>query len=145
MARTSIELHASQAEAWTALQNLETWEGVAGIEDLREPQHDSTGNLIGFRFAMDTAVGRVNGRARVEPRKPGMTIRAEQKGLELTIQIVVTETGSDSSSAIVDAHSLATSFLSKPLSMTLNAVLDNAIDGEAAKIAGRIGGWSPNN
>jgi hypothetical protein len=140
VARTSIELHASQADAWTALQLLTTWEGVAGIEDLRDPQHDAAGNLTGFHFAMDTGVGRVNGRARVEPRRPGMTIRAEQKGLELAIQIVVTESGPASSTAIVDARSRSTSFLSKPLSMTLNALLDNAIADEAAKIAGRIGG-----
>ncbi len=139
MAKTSTSLDASQDEAWTALQSLSTWEGVAGIEDLREPRFDGAGNLAGFRFAMDTALGRVDGRAKVEPRPPAMTIYGEQKGLSLTIRVVITSQSPTASTAIVEAEASATSFLSKPLAITLNALLDSAIEDEAAKIASRVG------
>lgn len=139
MARTSIELAASQDEAWTTLQLLPTWEGVAGIEDLKEARYDGAGNLVGFRFAIDTAVGRVDGRAKVVPRPPAMTVEADQKGLEIVIKVVVTSGGHTASTALVDATAHATSFLSRPLAVTLNAMLDSAIDDEAEKIASRIG------
>lgn len=139
MARTSIELAASQDEAWTTLQLLPTWEGVAGIEDLNEARYDGAGNLVGFRFSIDTAVGRVDGRARVVPRPPAMTVEADQKGLEIVIKVVVTSGGHTASTALIDATAHPTSFLSRPLAVTLNAMLDSAIDDEAEKIASRIG------
>ncbi len=137
MTRTSIELVASVDDAWPQLQQLATWEGVAGIEDLEDGTHDADGNLTGFRFAMDTAVGRVNGKATVVGSKPGMTITGEQKGLAITLMIVLRE-ADVGSTAMIDASSKATSFLAKPLELALNALLDNAIDDEAAKIAERV-------
>lgn len=137
MTRTSIELSVSAQEAWTKLQHPETWEGVAGIENLTDAQHDSAGNLTGFRFATETALGRVDGRANVEPRPPGMTIRGAEKGLEITIEVVVAEQG-EVSSATIDASARSTSFLTKPLAKTLNALLDKGLDAEAAKVTERI-------
>ena len=137
MARTSIDLNATQDDAWAQLQQLPTWEGVAGIEDLSEAVHDAAGNLTGFRFALDTALGRVDGRATAKATKPGMTIRGAAKGLEITLTVVVAA-AADTSTATVDASARSTSFLSTPLAMTLNALLENSIDDEAAKIARRI-------
>lgn len=137
MTRTSIELVASVDDAWPQLQQLATWEGVAGIEDLEDGTHDADGNLTGFRFAMDTAVGRVKGKATVKGSKPAMTITGEQKGLAITLMIVLRE-ADVGSTAMIDASSKATSFLAKPLELALNALLDNAIDDEAAKIAERV-------
>lgn len=137
MARTSVEIATSLDMAWMTLQQLPTWEGVAGIEDLRDPLHDSIGNLMAFRFAMDTAVGRVDGRAQVRSARPGMTILAEQKGLEITLQVLLRHDG-EQTRADVDARSKATTFFNKPLEMTLNALLESSIQAEAAKIAGRL-------
>ncbi len=137
MTRTSVDLVASVEDAWPQLQRLETWEGVAGIEDLRDGKHDADGNLQSFKFAMDTAVGRVDGKATVKSSKPGMTITGEQKGLAITLMVVLRQ-AEVGSVAMIDASSKATSFLSKPLELALNALLDNAIDDEAAKIAERV-------
>lgn len=138
MARTRVDIAASLVDAWIALQQLSTWEGVAGIHDLHSPRHDTDGNLAAFGFAMDTALGRVNGHARSRPVMPKMVIQAEQKGLQITLQVVLV-VNSDRTWADVEARSRATSFLNKPLELTLNSVLETSIDGEAAKIASRIG------
>lgn len=138
MARTTIEIDAPVDEAWPVLQQLATWEGVAGIEDLRDAEYDGAGNLTAFRFATDTAVGRVNGRASVQAAKPAMAIRAEQKGLRITLQVELHNVGVGSH-AHVQARAKASSFFSMPLELTVNAMLDGSIEREAAKIARRIG------
>lgn len=141
MARTSIDILTSVDQAWAGLQLLPTWEGVAGIEDLRAPELDRVGNLLGFRFAMNTAVGRVNGRANVRSNKPGMTVLAEQKGIAITVQVVLLGNG-DSTMARVEARAKATSFMSTALVIPLNALLENSIESEAAKIGQRVAGSS---
>ena len=128
-------------QAWAGLQLLPTWEGVAGIEDLRAPELDPVGNLLAFRFAMNTAVGRVNGRANVYSNKPGMTVLAEQKGIAITLQVVLFGNG-DSTLARVEARAKATSFMSTALVIPLNALFENSIESEAAKIGRRMVGPS---
>jgi len=104
---------------------------------MRDGTHDPDGNLTGFHFAMDTAVGRVNGEATVTGSKPAMTITGEQKGLAITLMVVLRE-ADVGSTAMIDASSKATSFLAKPLELALNALLATALDDEAAKIAERV-------
>ncbi len=137
MAKAAVTLNAGIDGAWTQLQQLATWEGVAGIEDLREPTHDAQGDLSSFRFTIDTSVGRIDGQATVEADKPKMVITGSQKGLEITIALVVTGEG-DTSQANIEAYSKATKFLAKPLELALNALLDSGLDDEAAKIAARV-------
>ncbi len=138
MARTTVEVAASVDDAWQALQQLAMWEGVAGIGDLHDPTHDAEGDLRSFGFAMDTPVGRVTGRAKVRAENPSMQVVAEEKGLRITLSVVLSGVGT-TSIATVDARADSTSFLSKPLALTVGAVLDGSIDDEAAKIAARIG------
>jgi len=138
MARSSVQLNASVDDAWVQLQRLETWEGVAGIENLRDASHDAEGDLSSFRFTIDTAVGRVDGRAKVDGESPTMVIVGEQKGLAITISLTLRPDDDDRSLARIEANSKATSFLSKPLELALNALLDTGLDDEAAKIADRI-------
>jgi hypothetical protein len=139
VAHTSIDIRTSVDEAWSRLQLLPTWEGVAGIEDLRAPELDPVGNLLAFRFAMDTAIGRVNGRANVRSDKPGMTVLAEQKGIAITLQVALFGSGG-STMARVEARAKATSFMSTALVIPLNALLESSIETEAAKIGQRVAG-----
>lgn len=137
MARTSVGIDSSFGHAWARLQLLSTWEGIAGIEDLDDPDHDAVGNLRAFRFATDTALGRVSGKANVRSKQPSMLIRAEQKGLALTLHVSLIALGS-TVRADVEAMAKATSLLSSPLVMPLNALLDTSIEREAATIAKRV-------
>lgn len=140
MAKTSLDAFVTVDDAWPRLQELSTWEGVAEIEDLRNATHDSKGNLTGFEFAFDTAMGRVDGVATVVAKKPSMKIRGEQKGLEISIDVVLRSPNPSSTptTIMVDCSARATKFLTKPVAMTLNSLLNSAIDEEAAKIADRL-------
>ena len=89
MAETSLDAPVTVDDAWPKLQELSTWEGVAEIEDLHSATHDSKGNLTGFEFSFDTALGRVDGVATVVAKKPTMQIRGEQKGLEISIDVAL--------------------------------------------------------
>lgn len=137
MARSSIHLSASVDDAWSQLQLLDTWEGVAGIEDLRDPTHDAEGDLSSFRFAINTAMGRIGGRATVAAQKPRMVISGEQKGLVITISIELRE-AEQGCDAEIEAAAKASSFLSMPLELALNPVLDAGLSNEAARIATRV-------
>jgi len=137
MANSTVSLNASIDSAWSQLQQLATWDGVAGMEELAEPEHDSNGDLRSFAFAITTSLGRVKGRAQVQGAKPAMTISSEQKGLLITIDLLLREADTGSLAQIT-ATSKATSFLTKPLQVALNALLDTALDGEAAQIGERI-------
>lgn len=140
MAKTSIDAQVSLDDAWPELQKLSTWEGVAEIEDLRNATHDSKGNLTGFEFGFDTAIGRVDGVATVTAKKPSMQIRGEQKGLEISIDVVLRSPNPASvpTTIMVDVSAKATSFITKPVAITLNSLLRSAIDEEAQKIADRL-------
>ncbi len=137
MARTTIEVAAPIHDAWRALQRLSTWEGVAGIGDLHDPTHDADGDLSSFCFAMDTPVGRVAGRADVRAESPRMQVLATEKGLRITLTVELSSRNGGST-ATVEARADSTSFLSKPLALTVGAVLESSIEEEAAKIASRI-------
>lgn len=137
MTRTSIELIADVDSAWTQLQDLDIWHGVAGMENLHAVTHDAEGDLSSFKFSINTAVGRVNGKASVQGEKPAMTITGEQKGLAITLSVVL-KASEEGSVAMIEAKSKATSFLSKPLEKALNALLDSSLDNEAAVIAERV-------
>lgn len=140
MAKTSLEAFVSVDDAWPQLQKLSTWEGVAEIEDLRDATHDKNGNLTGFHFAFDTALGRVDGVATVKAKKPSMQIRGEQKGLAISIDVVLRSPNPASvpTTVMVDVSARATKFMTKPVAMTLNSLLNSAIDDEAYKIVERI-------
>ncbi len=140
MATSSIDAHVSIDDAWPQLQKLSTWEGVAEIENLSDATHDSNGNLTGFEFAFETAMGRVDGVATVTAKKPSMQIRGEQKGLEITIDVILRSPNPASvpTTVMVDVSAKATSFITKPVAITLNSLLRSAIDEEAQKIADRL-------
>ncbi len=140
MAKTSLDAHVSVDDAWPLLQELSTWEGVAEIEDLRNATHDSKGNLTGFDFKFDTALGRVNGTAEVTAKKPAMQIRGSQKGLDISIDVVLRSPNPSSvpTTIMVDVSARATKFFTRPVAITLNSLLNSAIDEEAQKIADRL-------
>ncbi len=140
MAKTSLDVDVSVDDAWPRLQELSTWEGVAEIENLCNATYDPKGNLTSFEFSVDTALGRVDGEASVQAKKPSMQIRGAQKGLEISIDLVLRSPAPTSTptTIMVDVSAKATSFMTKPVAITLNSLLKSGIAGEAEKIAERL-------
>ena len=137
MTQTSVDLVASVDDAWPQLQELQTWDGVAGLENLCNEAHGADGNLQGFDFSIDTSVGRVNGNTTVSSQKPAMTVTADQKGVAISLSIVLRE-APVGSIAMVEASAKATSFMAKPLAKAINTLLDKGLAKEAAMLAERI-------
>jgi len=135
--KTTVELDASVDECWPQLQKLETWNDVAGLQNLRDASYDADGNLTGFTFSVDTSLGHIDGTATVKGSKPAMTITGQQKGLMIAITMVLGQ-AAEGSTATIEATAKATSFIAKPLAKTLNSLLDKGMGAEAAKIAARI-------
>ncbi|MEX2279164.1 MAG: hypothetical protein WEA76_03645 [Acidimicrobiia bacterium] len=56
---------ATPAEAWTSLQRPETWEGVAGVDDVTNATHTDEGQLAGFLFTVTVGGMKYRGQASV--------------------------------------------------------------------------------
>ena len=70
-----------------------------------------------------------------------MRIRGEQKGLEISIDLALRSPNPASvpTTIMFEVSAKATSFMTKPVAMTLNSLLRSAIDEEAQKVADRLG------
>jgi hypothetical protein len=79
-ASTSAPLDA----AWSALQRPETWEGIAGVDDITDAAHDEHGHLTGFVFAATVGGFRYPGRSKVIGASPPVHMRLELVTAELT-------------------------------------------------------------
>lgn len=51
----TVEAPATSDEAWQQLQNPETWEGLAGVEEVFDVHHDAAGVLTAYRFRATAA------------------------------------------------------------------------------------------
>ena len=62
---------ASVSEAWQALQQPATWEGIAGVESVESAVHDAEGKLVEFAFTASVGGVRYSGTSKalesVEP------------------------------------------------------------------------------
>ncbi len=134
---------------WERLQSTESWEGVAGLHDLRDAVHDGVGDLTSFAFSIDTPLGMIRDTAKVttaEARR--MQARAEAKGIIVSVEIALTDmTGtrdvqdSDAEAVtdidvVLDAQ--GSNFLTRPLAGTLRGVLEANIDREAERMVNRL-------
>jgi len=141
MASTSVSINRGFDEAWAGLQRMETWRGVAGIDEMSDPVHSAAGDLEAFNFSIDTPVGRVRDQARVTTSRTGqngqLSIDVDQKGVRVRITVEVAGAG-DRTVGNVEVGASATSFLTKPLAATLGAALSSSIEREAALIVGRL-------
>lgn len=81
---------ATPAEAWIALQRPETWEGIAGVDDVTGAAHSDEGLLTAFLFAVTVGGMRYRGQAGVT-----RAVQAEfmQLDLETSELIAVIEVG----------------------------------------------------
>lgn len=130
---------------WERLQRLATWEGIGGMDRLRDATHRPDGTLKHFRYSLDTPVGTVDDDAEVVPdqRTPSsrsMHVTTETKGLAVTIDLHMRQANPDPTATIaefaIDAR--ATNFLAKPLASTLRHTLESGIDREGERMVQRL-------
>lgn len=128
--------------AWERLQQLESWEGIGGMGQLRDAALGDDGALLGFAYSLDTPVGAINDTAEVTSSKGDagdhtMQVVTDTKGVRVTIDLIVSGMGAKSFvNFTIDAQ--ATNFLARPLATTLRQTLESGIDREATKMVERL-------
>lgn len=122
---------------WHRLQQLPTWDGIGGMQSLRDPSHNEDGTLAQFRFSLETPVGTINDDAEVIASGHSMFVRTEAKGVVVTILLALADEGpSTMANFSIDAE--ATNFLARPLAATLHHTLESGIDREGARMVERL-------
>ena len=80
---------ASIDDAWSALQRPDTWEGIAGVDDVTDATHDADGQLISFGFAGTVSGLRYPGQAAIASASPPNEMRLELTTSEMSATIDV--------------------------------------------------------
>ncbi len=124
---------------WDRLQLLATWEGIGGMDDLRDGRHRSDGTLEGFRYSLDTPLGKVDDNADViaEADHRTMHVRTHTKGLTVMIDLRLHE-ASITTTADFTIDVEASNFLTRPLASTLRHTLESGIVRESDKMIERL-------
>lgn len=128
--------------AWERLQQLESWEGIGGMGQLREPRRGDDGSLRGFAYSLDTPVGAIDDTANVSSSEAAagdhkMHVVTETKGVRVTIDLLLSGMGAKTFiNFTIDAQ--ATNFLARPLASALRQTLESGIDREATRMVDRL-------
>ena len=142
MPQRTLRIDQQIATVWDRLQQLDSWEGIGGMGQLRDPEHASDGSLKGFAYSLDTPVGTVDDTAEVTStkRKVGahsMRVQTETKGLRVTIELALTAVD-EATNAEFSIDAEATNFLARPLASTLRHTLDSGIVRESDRMKVRL-------
>ena len=142
MPQRTLRIERPLDHVWQQLQQLETWEGVGGMGQLRDASHRPDGSLEHFRYSLDTPLGTVDDRAEVRPDRTGaarsMHVQTETKGLRVTIDIDLDNAGPTATNASLDIDAQSTNFLTGPLAATLRHTLESGIDREGRRMVERL-------
>ena len=128
--------------AWQRLQQLDSWEGIGGMGQLRDPLLHDNGALKGFAYSIDTPVGTIDDTAEVisstaDAGDHTMQVITDTKGVRVTIDLVLSGMGAKTFvNFTIDAQ--ATNFLARPLAATLRQTLESGIDREATRMVERL-------
>jgi hypothetical protein len=137
MPTSSLRIDQPTAEVWIRLQQIETWEGIGGLTDLRDARHDERGNLAGFAFSLDTPLGTIRDRATVAVGEHRMRVVAEAKGFEVSVHLQL-RPWSEGTEADVTIEGRSTSVFTRLLAGTLQHTLESGIDRERDRMAERL-------
>ncbi len=142
MPQRTLRVSQELTVAWERLQQLESWEGIGGMAQLRDARLFDDGSLAGFAYSLDTPVGAINDTAEVTSSQADagdhmMQVHTETKGVRVTIDLVLSGMGTKTFvNFTIDAQ--ATNFLARPLAATLRQTLESGIDREATRMVERL-------
>ncbi len=142
MPERTLRVAQKLAVVWERLQQLESWEGIGGMGQLRAPLHGDDGSLRGFAYSIHTPLGMIDDTADVTSSNAAasdrnMQVMTETKGVRITIDLVLSGMGARTFiNFTIDAQ--ATNFLARPLAVTLRQTLESGIDREAKRMVDRL-------
>lgn len=138
MAHRTLDVNRPLDEVWAAFQLLATWEGMGGMRELHDGQWNETGDLIGFRYQIDTPIGLIRDRADVRPIHPRLAAATDAKGIAISVDLVLVEFDASTTTIDFTIEGRSTSFLTRPLVGALQSTLESGIDRERATLATRL-------
>ncbi len=142
MPERTLRVGQKLAVVWERLQQLESWEGIGGMGQLRDPLQVDDGSLRGFAYSIRTPLGVIDDTADVTSSHDAagerkMQVVTETKGVRVTIDLVLSGMAARTFiNFTIDAQ--ATNFVARPLAVTLRQTLESGIDREAKRMVERL-------
>jgi len=131
---------ASLDDAWSALQRADTWEGIAGVDDVTDSAHGADGQLTGFGFAATVSGLRYPGQAAVASASPPNDMRLELTTSEMSATIDVRLTASGETTRVqvaltVTSKSFLAGMFFPSIAAAIGRGLPNAVEDFATRLA----------
>jgi len=126
--------------AWLAMQHVDTWAGVAGVDRVHSPSHTPDGALRSF--AVDATVAGVThpGRAVVRASDPPTAMQIEVTTRDMLALVDVTLTAGPGGCAVDVAMAVSTrTLLSGMFFPAVASAIEASIDRTVEDFAGRLG------
>ncbi len=126
-------------DAWSALQRADTWEGIAGVDDVTDPTHGVDGQLTGFGFAATVSGLRYPGQAAVASASPPNEMRLELTTSEMSATIDVRLTASGETTRVQVALTVTSkSFLAGMFFPSIAAAIGRGLPTAVEDFANRL-------
>lgn len=130
---------ASISDAWGALQRADTWEGIAGVDDVTDATHGADAQLISFGFAGTVSGLRYPGQAEISSASPPDEMRLELMTSEMSATIDVRLTASGEGTRVqVDLSVTSRSFLAGMFFPSIAAAIGRGLPTAVEDFANRL-------
>ncbi|MEX1043126.1 MAG: hypothetical protein WD020_00650 [Acidimicrobiia bacterium] len=137
--RATAVTTATPAEAWTSLQRPETWEGIAGVDDVTGATHTDDGQLAAFQFAVTVGGMKYRGKASVartiQPEFMQLDLETSELIAVIEVALGPTESGTDVS---IDLTVRTRSFLTGMFFSAIADAIGRGLPAATATFTGRL-------
>lgn len=125
--------------AWKAMQQPDVWEGIAGVEQVSDPEFQSDGSLARFRLAATAAGKSYPGAAEVVESIPGrsMTLRLSTSELAATVALSL-ESADEGTLLTINVDIRTTTFMASLFFPVVADVMRRGLPTAAKDFAHRI-------
>lgn len=130
---------ATLTEAWASLQRPETWEGIAGVDDVTGATHSDEGLLTAFLFAVTVGGMRYRGQASVAQAVQPDFMHLDLETSELTAVIEVALDQTDSGTGVrIELTVRSRSFLAGVFFSAITDAVGRGLPAATEAFAGRL-------
>jgi len=137
--RHDVYTSASATQAWTALQDPNTWGSLAGVSEIRNAKHDHAGDLLSYDFTALAAAKTYDGKATtvVSDAPNSMAVKIVSSEMDGRISIEIIEEA-DATRGTVSLSLEAKGFLSSMFFTIIKQVVGGAFPQQAESLADRF-------
>ena len=131
---------ASPEAAYASLQHADTWESIAGVDEVSDPRHDEEGRLLGYRFTVEVGGRRYPGTAVVTGSEPPHSMTVKIDTSEVAGDIRVRLASDDARTEVTVELAIASKgFLSTLVFPVISTAIGSGLEASVESFAGRLG------